>query len=56
MVVLALITIATMFGFARSPSFETIRNIDMLSLFGGGFSLGILTAVAVSAVGRRPHR
>lgn len=52
MAVLAIIAIGSMYGFARSPGFETTRSTDVLLLFSAGFSLGILTAVAGSAARR----
>lgn len=50
MVALALLAIGTMYGFARSPSFDVMRNLDILFLFSAGFSVGLMTAVAGMAV------
>jgi hypothetical protein len=50
LVALALLAIGSMYGFARSPSFDVMRNLDILFLFCAGFSLGLLTAVAGMAV------
>jgi malonyl CoA-acyl carrier protein transacylase len=46
MVALALTAIGSMYGFARSPSFDVMRNLDVLFLFVAGFSVGVLTALA----------